>query len=328
MKQKLTQKKLKWFIKSYEDKTYSEKQLAFLMQMHEKSLSRMYKQLKAKGINGYYAHIGRPVKERPSNWTEIICKVYEEQHCGAKIMERILDKHYNLHIPHNYIHKILMGLELAKEDKKKQKQRKIRPYARHHSNSAWHVDYKWIEHEQIWLIAYIDDHSRFITGYGMFNEATTANALLLLEIAIKLYGKPREIISDKGSQFYANKKDKDEVKGTSEFEKALQGIGIHLITGRRNHPQTNGKIERWFKTWIEHHWRYKTLTEFVYWYNCIRFHSAIDYETPISVFYRDFQKLLPSPMGGNILSGYYTNTGESALMTSSKSPNFGLYSPK
>lgn len=296
MAKRFTQKKLKWFIKSYESKTQTPKELAVIMSIHKKSVSRVYKMVKAKGVAGYYAATGRPVKERPSSWKDIISKVYEEQHCGAKNMEQILDKHYKIHIPHNYIHNVLKGLEMAKEDKKKQKQRKIRPYARHHSNSAWHVDYKWIEHEQIWLIAYIDDHSRFITGYGTFNEATTANALLLLDIAMKLYGKPREIISDKGSQFYANKRDNEGVKGVSEFEQALQDLGIKLITGRRNHPQTNGKIERWFKTWIEHHWRFKSLGDFVFWYNCIKFHSAIGFETPIFVFYRDFQRLLPPPM--------------------------------
>lgn len=49
-----------------------------------------------------------------------------------------------------------------------------------------------------WLIAYLDDASRFIARYGVFDDATTANAISVLERSINRYG------TDHGSQFYAN----------------------------------------------------------------------------------------------------------------------------
>jgi len=290
MAKNYSKRKLIWFVKYY--KKLSKKELAVIMKMHVKSVSRLYKKLIKKGIDSYYKNSGRPIKQRPVEWRKIISEVYEEQRCGAKIMEKIVDKHFKMHIPHNYIHKMLLNNEMAKEDKKKQKQRSYKLYTRKNSNSAWHTDYKWIEDKQKWLIAYIDDHSRFITAYGMFDNATTENALRLLKIAIILYGQPREIITDKGTQFYANNKDNDGNRVVSDFEIQLSTLGIKLITARRNHPQTNGKIERWFKTWIEHHWRFKSLGEFVFWYNCVRYHSSIDYETPTKVFYKDSRKLL------------------------------------
>ena len=290
MAKKYSKRKLNWFLRYY--KKLSKKELSSVMKIHIKSVPRLYKKLVKKGVDNCYSDKGRPKKQRSPEWKQLISEIYEEQRCGAKIMEKIIDKHYKIHIPHNYIHETLLTHEMAKEDKKKQKQRTYKSYERKHSNSAWHTDYKWIESKQKWLIAYIDDHSRFITAYGMFDNATTENALILLKIAIVLYGQPREIITDKGSQFYANRKDNEGNKGLSDFEAELKKLGINLITGRRNHPQTNGKIERWFKTWIEHHWRFKSLEEFVFWYNCKRYHSSIDYETPMKVFYRDFRKLL------------------------------------
>ena len=290
MADKYSKRKLNWFLKHY--KKLNRKELALVMNMHVKSVSRLYKKLVKKGISNYYSKSGRPKKQRPEEWKNIISEVYEEQRCSAKIMEKIVDKYYKIHIPHNYIHKLLLNNEMAKEDRKKQKQRTYKKYARKHSNSAWHTDYKWIEDKQKWLIAYIDDHSRFITAYGMFDNATTQNALRLLKIGITLYGQPREIITDKGAQFYTNRRNNEGNKGVSKFEIELSKLGIKLITARRNHPQTNGKIERWFKTWIDHHWRFKSLSEFVLWYNCIKYHSSIEYETPMKVFYRDFRKLL------------------------------------
>ena len=55
-----------------------------------------------------------------------------------------------------------------------------------------------------WLIAYLDDASRFIVGYGIFDEATTENAISILDDCINRYGKPLELLTDHGSQFYAN----------------------------------------------------------------------------------------------------------------------------
>ncbi len=42
---------------------------------------------------------------------------------------------------------------------------------------------------------------RFIVGYGVFDPATTENALAVLEEAIKNRGKPTAILTDRETQF-------------------------------------------------------------------------------------------------------------------------------
>src|SRR2546425_13058723 len=96
-------------------------------------------------------------------------------------------------------------------------------------------------------MAYEDDASRFIVGYGLFNEATSDHAVEILERAIKKHGRPASILSDRGSQFYAVESEEKE-RGATEFEKALVRLEIKQVLGRVHHPQTNGKIERFFKT--------------------------------------------------------------------------------
>ena len=89
-----------------------------------------------------------------------------------------------------------------------------------------------------------------------------------IKIANKKYSSViREINTDKGSQFYANKKNKDGEKVYVEFELFLQKNNIIHIPSRRNHPQTNGKNERWFRTYEENRKRFKSFEEFVKWYN-------------------------------------------------------------
>ena len=77
----------------------------------------------------------------------------------------------------------------------------------------------------------------------MFEHATTENALAVLEEAIKNHGKPASLMTDRGSQFYANASEAKK-KGASVFEKRLAELGIKQILAGVRHPQTNGKLER------------------------------------------------------------------------------------
>jgi len=58
---------------------------------------------------------------------------------------------------------------------------------------------------------------RLITGYGVFDNTTTANALAVLRDAIARYGRPASILTDHGSQFHTNEAECRE-RGESAFE--------------------------------------------------------------------------------------------------------------
>jgi len=106
----------------------------------------------------------------------------------------------------------------------------------------WHADYKQLTDGR-WFLCYLDDASCFITGYGVFNEATGTHALEVLHDAIENYGKPASILTDHGSQFCANEAECKK-RGESEFEKKLVEMDTKHILARVRHPQTNGKLER------------------------------------------------------------------------------------
>ena len=82
----------------------------------------------------------------------------------------------------------------------------------------WHTD--WFFYNG-WIIAYLDDASRLITGYGVFDEATSENAIKVIKEAMNKYGKPESILTDRGTQFYASAGEK-KAKGISRFEKLLR----------------------------------------------------------------------------------------------------------
>ena len=105
-----------------------------------------------------------------------------------------------------------------------------------------HTDYKHLDDKR-WFVAYRDDASRFITRFGVFEHATGENAITVLHDAISNHGRPASILTDHSSQFYANAGEYKQ-KGASEFEKELVRLDIKHILARVNHPQTNGKLER------------------------------------------------------------------------------------
>ena len=154
------------------------------------------------------------------------------------------------------------------------------------SNYMWHCD--WSEYDGKWYIAFIDDRSRKIMAAGEFEHATEDTAIFLLYRAILMYQVcPVVILSDKGTQFYNSKKNKEGELTPSRFEQELTSLGIKFWTSRRNHPQTNGKMEKWFDTMKKRFKKHpnETLQDLVKWYNEERIHHALGYKTPDKVYH-------------------------------------------
>jgi len=153
--------------------------------------------------------------------------------------------------------------------------------------SLWHTDWKQLDTGE-WWIAYLDDASRLATGYGVFAEATPENTMLVLKQAIAKYGCPREILTDRGTQFYANEGERKE-KGISQFEQYLADNGIKHILCRVNHRQTNGKLERFCGVYEQKRHQFKSIDEYVHRHNQIKPHMSLNIEaleTPIQAFHK------------------------------------------
>ena len=114
-------------------------------------------------------------------------------------------------------------------------------YERAYSNSMWHASYKLLEDGR-WFIPYMDDASRFITGFGMSDAATGGHALDVLRTAIRDHGRPASVMTARRAPFYAG--DSGSEGGGTEFEKELVRLGIRHLLSRVNRPQTGGKLAR------------------------------------------------------------------------------------
>ncbi len=108
--------------------------------------------------------------------------------------------------------------------------------------------------------------------------ATVENTIHILKQAIEKYGCPREAPTDRGSQFYANEDELRE-KGMSQFEAYLAEQDIKHILCRVDHPQTNGKLERFYGVYEQKQHQFNSVDEYAHWHNEIKPHLSLNIET-------------------------------------------------
>ena len=118
--------------------------------------------------------------------------------------------------------------------------------------------------------------SRCVTGFGAYQHATVDNTILVLEKAIESFGDPTQILFDHGTQFTSSCKPKNGHKKLTLFEKELDDHKITHLFARVNHPQTNGKIERFFETFERDIVHFARIDEYIGFYNEKRLHFALD----------------------------------------------------
>ena len=233
--------------------------------------------------------LGRPGRPRTvitSRMRTLVSECFGQYRIGAVGIEKALDLR-GIHIPHNTIHRIMRDGEMATGQPKKSRRRKWVRYERTYSNSMWHTDYKLLDDGR-WFVAYQDDASRFITGYGVFARATGMHAIKVLHAAMRSHGRPASVLTDRGSQFYASESESKR-KGASEFEQELARLEIRHILARAGHPQTNGKLERFHGEIQRKQKWFADIHELVHWWNHVRPHMSLDWdslETPAKAFVR------------------------------------------
>ena len=121
----------------------------------------------------------------------------------------------------------------------------MRRYERPHINEVWCgdssvgprlTDSDGKKH-RIYIIALIDDASRFFTGIDVFYNDNFINLMSVMRSAIAKYGRPKVFNFDNGKS-YKNK----------QMELLAARIGTTLSYCQPYTPTGKAKIERWFRT--------------------------------------------------------------------------------
>ena len=152
---------------------------------------------------------------------------------------------------------------------------------RHQNKGPFRCEEQLPEGQYLYLLTIIDDHSRFIISARFYTRPVkTRDILSELRKATEKYGKPLQILTDNGSQFYAVK------GGTSIFTRWCMQEGIKHIRSRVFHPETCVKVERTHGTIIRDFKRLnlpfcnQSFSYYLDYYNFFRPHQGIKLLTP------------------------------------------------
>ena len=174
-----------------------------------------------------------------------------------------------------------------------------RSFERAAPNQLWQTDlFTFIlkrQNRRVYLVGFMDDHSRFITGYGLHASQSAALVLEVFRAALTSCGSPQEVLTDNGSQYVT-------WRGTSAFARELQKRGIQHVISAPRHPQTLGKIERfWGSLWreclesavfLDLADARSRIGQFIDYYNFQRPHQSLDGLTPADRFFGAASQML------------------------------------
>ena len=168
-------------------------------------------------------------------------------------------------------------------------------YAR--PNECWQSDWTswWLaDGSPVAIAGTLDDHSRVLVGIGAAaGEGSGALVWSVMAAAIISYGVPQRSLTDNGWCYSMTRRG-----GISAFDLNLAALGCASIASSPYHPQTCGKIERFWQTlkkWLsayevrhgaagEAEQLTRRLNIFADYYNTRRPHRALRGRTPAQAF--------------------------------------------
>ncbi len=158
----------------------------------------------------------------------------------------------------------------------------------------WHMDIAYVKIRGIFyfLIMMLDGYSRFLLDWELMPDMLGSSVEAFVQRVREKYSNcSPKLITDNGCQFVSR-----------DFKALLHQIDIQQIRTRRNHPQTNGKIERMNGS-VKHEALFpnapqsyseavQILHEYDYFYNYQRLHAGISFVRPADVFFGRQKQIL------------------------------------
>ena len=162
------------------------------------------------------------------------------------------------------------------------------PPARVHE--LWQTDFtylKVIHWGWYYLTTILDDYSRYIVAWELCRNMCSEDAKRIVKKALDKTGIPLEnrprLLSDNGSCYISG-----------DLKEYLDEEDIKHVRGKPNHPQTQGKIERYHRSMkniirLENYHSPEQLEAeiavFVEYYNNRRYHESLNNLTPADVYF-------------------------------------------
>lgn len=203
------------------------------------------------------------------------------------------------------IRRILHQAGLVVAEPRKRPRSSYRRFEASQPNETWQSDFthwRLADGSDVEILNWLDDHSRFLLGCTAHAPVTGDIVVQTFLLTCNVHGAPASTLTDNGRVYTAR-----HGGGKNAFEYVLAALGIRQKNGSPNHPQTQGKIERFHQTekrWLTGQPPAETLAElqtqldrYRQIYNTQRPHRALGRRTPATA-YTALPKATPAQRNG------------------------------
>ncbi|MGH3377676.1 MAG: IS481 family transposase [Actinoallomurus sp.] len=168
---------------------------------------------------------------------------------GADTIGWHLEHHHDTRLSRATVHRILTRAGAVTPAPKKRPRSSYLRFEADQPNECWQADfthYRLATGAGVEILSWLDDHSRCALSVTSHHRVTGSIVLATFRGTVAVYGVPASTLTDNGMVFttrYSGGKG-----GRNGFETELRRLGVAQINGAPNHPQTQGKVERFQQT--------------------------------------------------------------------------------
>ena len=165
-----------------------------------------------------------------------------------------LEHHHQVRVSAATVARYLTRAGLVVPEPKKRPKSSCIRFAAEQPNECWQSDfthYPLAGGAGTEILTWLDDHSRLALRVTAWNRVTGPVVLAEFRAAVAVYGAPASTLTDNGMVFTTRLSGGR--GGRNAFEHELRRLGIKQKNGKPNHPQTQGKVERFqqtLKNWL------------------------------------------------------------------------------
>jgi transposase InsO family protein len=173
---------------------------------------------------------------------------------GPQTIAWHLDHHHQLNISAATVSRYLSRAGLVTPNPAKRPKSSYIRFAAEQPNECWQSDfthYPLADGTDTEILTWLDDHSRYALSLTTHHRVTGPAVLLAFRAACEQHGTPASTLTDNGMVFTTRLAGGR--GGRNALEHELRSLGITQKNGKPNHPQTQGKVERFqqtMKNWL------------------------------------------------------------------------------
>jgi len=221
-----------------------------------------------------------------------------------------LEHHHQIRVSAATISRYLTRAGLVVPEPKKRPRSSYLRFAAELPNERWQSDFiHWqlADGTEVEIVSWLDDHSRYALSVTAHPVTTGQVTLATFRAACAKYGIPASTLTDNGLVYTTRLAGGR--GGRNGLEHELRALGVIQKNGRPNHPQTQGKVERFQQTlqkWLAARPAAATLTvlqaqldQFTDLYNNKRPHRSLEHRATPAVAYAARPKAVPGDRGAD-----------------------------